>query len=133
MTLTRDQILDADDLKTESVPVPDWGGSVNVRTMTGHERAQLELQVNKANAKKNGQAGLAVFRELLAVECIVDDAGAKLFTRVDIARLSQKSGRALDTVADVAMRLNGMKQEEVEELVGKSEPTADDDSSSDSP
>lgn len=130
-TLTREQILGADDIQTESVSVPDWGGSVNVWMMTGRERAQLELQVNKASAKKNGQSGLAVFRELLAVECIRDDAGKKLFTRVDIVALSAKSGRALDTVADVAMKLNGMKAEEVDELVGKSEATDEDDSSSD--
>ena len=33
--LTRDAILNAADLKTEAVPVPEWGGDVLVRGLTG--------------------------------------------------------------------------------------------------
>ena len=33
--LTKSQILEADDIKHESVFVPEWGGKVFVQTMTG--------------------------------------------------------------------------------------------------
>ena len=122
MALTREQILDAQDLQTTSVDIPDWGGSVNVRVMTAHERSRLEMHVNTANkGRHNGRGGLEVFREMLTVECVVDDDGNKLFTRDDVSKLSKKSSRALDAVADVAMQINGMKAAEVDELVGKSE------------
>ncbi len=36
--LTREQILQSDDLPRETVQVPEWGGEVQVRTMTGTDR-----------------------------------------------------------------------------------------------
>ena len=47
--LTRDEILGADDLKTESVKVPEWGGTVLVRELTGAERDEWEASVVKTN------------------------------------------------------------------------------------
>ena len=35
MLLTRDAILAAADIQTETVPVPEWGGEVAVRPLTG--------------------------------------------------------------------------------------------------
>ena len=36
--LSRDDILNADDLTIETVAVPEWGGEVNVKTLTGAEK-----------------------------------------------------------------------------------------------
>ena len=36
--LTREQILQSDDLPRETVPVPEWGGSVRIRTLSGADR-----------------------------------------------------------------------------------------------
>ena len=43
--LTRDQILQANDLVTETVEVPEWGGSVFVKSLTGVERDQFEAAI----------------------------------------------------------------------------------------
>lgn len=40
--LTREAILSADDLPAETVDVPEWGGKVRIRTMTGSERDAFE-------------------------------------------------------------------------------------------
>ena len=40
--LSRDQILEADDLKTEEIEVPEWNGSVVVRELRGRERDAFE-------------------------------------------------------------------------------------------
>jgi len=45
MTLNKEQILRADDLKTEEVDVPEWGGSVRVRVLTGTERDAFESSI----------------------------------------------------------------------------------------
>ena len=45
MTLTKDQILEANDLQSESVTVPEWGGDVLVRTMTGADRDAFEASM----------------------------------------------------------------------------------------
>ena len=37
MALSRDSILKASDIKTETVPVPEWGGDVNLRGHSGEE------------------------------------------------------------------------------------------------
>jgi hypothetical protein len=39
--LDRKSILDRNDSKIEEVPVPEWGGSVYVRVLSGAERAGL--------------------------------------------------------------------------------------------
>ncbi|MFE3382837.1 hypothetical protein [Streptomyces anulatus] len=40
--LSAEQILDADDLAIEDVPVPEWGGTVRVKGMSGTERDRFE-------------------------------------------------------------------------------------------
>ena len=40
--LNKAAILAAEDLKTETVAVPEWGGEVRVRTLTGTERDAFE-------------------------------------------------------------------------------------------
>ena len=42
MGLTRDQILAVSDIQTEEVHVPEWGGTVLVRGLTGAERDEFE-------------------------------------------------------------------------------------------
>ena len=45
MYLTRDAILQATDLTFEDVAVPEWGGVVRVRGLTGTERDAFEASV----------------------------------------------------------------------------------------
>jgi hypothetical protein len=40
--LSRDDILNADDLTIETIAVPEWGGEVNVKTLTGAEKDKWE-------------------------------------------------------------------------------------------
>jgi len=54
--LTRDQILQAQDIARETVSVPEWGGSVLVRGLTGQERDAYEatiMRLNGTNAQMN--------------------------------------------------------------------------------
>lgn len=119
--LTREQILKADDLPYEDVEVPEWGGVVRVRTLTGAERDAWEQSIitMQANGKKapTMQRRLDNLRAKLVARCLIDDAGARLFTDKDIAALGQKSAAALSRVFEVAQRLNGLTENDVEELV----------------
>jgi hypothetical protein len=115
MVLAKDAILSADDLKTETVEVPQWGGSVKVRMMTGVERDAFEescIEV-KGNDRRQNFKNL---RAKLCAMCIVDDDGNRLFTDDEAAALGKKSAAALDLVFTVAQRLNGMGAKEVAEL-----------------
>ena len=113
--LGKDQIFSADDIQTEVVPVPEWGGEVMVRGLTGHQRDAWEssLQVRKG---RKMDLDMTDFRARLAVLCIVDEKGQRVFHDGDAPQLAGKSGAALDRVYTVAARLSGISQEDVEDL-----------------
>ena len=111
--LSKDQILAADDLNCEDVHVPEWGGSVRVRTMTGKERQQFQK-----SAHEDGEPA-GDFMELLIVACTVDKDGNALFTSDDVSALSEKSAAALERVFKAAAKLNGLTQDELDEIKGE--------------
>lgn len=117
MSLSKEQILNCQDLPREKVSVPEWGGHVYVRTMTGNERdAWEDSRVRRAG--KNMRLNLRNARATLAAATICDNAGALLFDEKDISALGRKSAAALDRVYEVAQRLSQVTDEDIEELVG---------------
>lgn len=109
--LSRDQILDAVDLKTEEVQVPEWGGSVLVRGLNGTERDAYEnglIRMEGQSAKSN----LLNMRAKLVALCLVDEKGGRLFADTDIRALGRKSASALERVYEVAARLSGLSTPE---------------------
>lgn len=130
--LTRDAILNADDIPTEVVDVPQWGGQVRVRGLTGTERDQFEESLLDGKGK-NRQVRLANFRAKLVSLCVVDEKGQRLFSETDVAALGKKSAAGLSAVSDVAQRLAGLSEEDVEELTTNLSSTPGAASSSSSP
>ncbi len=111
MLLNKDQILGANDLPFRDVEVPEWGGTVRVRTMTGGERDAFEASIydtDGAGVKLNRSD----FRAKLLAKVIVDDKGARLFTDKEISQLSGKSAKALQILFDVAQEINGISKAE---------------------
>lgn len=106
--LTRDEIFAIDDLKTELVPVPEWGDGVGVR-VRAFSLAQRDLYLAPTrdlpeDAPRPTSGELAA---RLVVHTTVDANGAMLFTDADIPKLLAKSRAAIDRIAEVAQRLNG--------------------------
>lgn len=130
MTLTKDQILEASDLKTETVDVPEWGGSVNVRTMTGTDRDAFENSLVKLDASGKAVQSLDNMRVKLLVVTLVDDNGNRLFDSDDINMLGRKSTAAIERVYDVAARLNGIGAKAEAEAGKNSEAAQSGDSTS---
>lgn len=129
-TLTKEQILKQDDLKTELVQVPEWGGAVWVRTLTGTERDLFEADTI---IKRDNDVCLNYdnFRAKLCVRTIVDTDGKRLFEDKDAIVLGNKSAAALDRVFEVAQRLNGLRAQDIDELVKNSGSVPSADSTSD--
>jgi|ERR1039458_1968653 hypothetical protein len=128
--LTRDAILGAEDLGTEIVDVAEWGGSVTVRGMTGKERDAFEASILERRGKRM-VPNTANVRAKLVARCCLDENGDRLFTDSDAEALGAKSGAAIDRVYEVAARLSGMTDEDIDELVeGFGDPTSADSSSS---
>ena len=128
MMLTKDQILQAQDLPTEVIDVPEWGGSVRVRTVTAQEKDAWEesLQTGKG---RNIKLDLANVRAKLVALTVVDDDGNRLFTDKDVLALGRKGAKAMSRVYDAASKLNGISEEDLETIVKNSGQTPSDDSS----
>jgi len=115
--LTRDAILKAQDLPTEEVEVPEWGGVVRVRGLTGAERDAFEQSIVEQRGK-NTRMNLRNIRAKLVALTVVDEEGNRVFSDEDAEALGKKSAAALDRVFAVAQRLSGLRPEDVEELAG---------------
>lgn len=113
--LTREQILQANDIITEEVPVPEWGASVLVRGMTGAERDDFEASVLEQRGQKF-HVKLKNARARLVALTVVDETGQRIFSDDDVAALGKKNAAALNRVYEVAARLSGITDEDVDEL-----------------
>jgi len=116
--LKRDEILQAADIQKEVVSVPEWGGDVYVKGMTGAERDKFESSMVTIRGKDR-EMNLANIRAKLASMTICDEAGVRLFKEEDVQALSRKSASALQRIFEVAQRLSGIGDEDVEELAGE--------------
>ena len=113
--LGREAILAIPDIKREVVQIPEWGGAVTVQGLTGDERDDFEATCVKGRGKKT-EVNLRNFRaKLVARSCIQED-GSRLFSDDDAAALGKKSGAAINRVFEVASRLSGLTDEDLEEL-----------------
>ena len=124
--LSKDQILGVEDLPSEDVHIPEWGGSVRIRGMTASERDSFEADI--AGEKANWQN----FRARWIVYCCIDEKGNKIFDKRDAKQLGQKSGKAVSKLFSRLQHLSGMTSEAAEEKQGNSDNGQSEDSSSDS-
>jgi len=125
--LTKDQILQAKDIRMEEVEVPEWdGGTVIVKTMTGVERDQFEASI----VSEPGQRDMRNLRAKIVALSVVDENGNRLFSFEDAVELGEKSARALNRIFSVAQRLSGFTPQDVEELRKNSSAGQDESSSS---
>lgn len=116
--LTRDQIMQADDLRTEIVAVPEWGGEVIVKALTGRERDAFEASIAGERSGRRVRLDLQNIRARFVASCVVDEHGQPLFYPSDVALLGEKSAAALQRVFEVGQRLSGLSDDDVEELAG---------------
>ena len=115
--LNKKQILEAVDLKTVKVSVPEWNGEVFVRTLSGAERDSFEQSIFGEDRKMD----MDNVRAKLCALAIVDEKGNRVFDESDVIALGKKSGRALDRIYGVAQTLNGIGEGDIEKLVKNSE------------
>ena len=116
-TLSKQQILDADDLKRELVEVTEWGGSVLLRELRGRERDAFE----EDSLDKQRNLSMRNMRARLVAASAIDENGERLFTNNEAAELGEKSATALNKCFDVACGLSGIRDADIEELEGNLE------------
>lgn len=122
--LTIDQIRSVDTTVTEDVNVPEWGGTVRVKALTAKERDAFEAGLVTGKGR-NRKVRLDNIRAQLVVASVVDDNGNHMFKPADAEWLGDQSAAAINRVYDVAGRLSGVSEDDLEELSGNSSDQSD--------
>jgi hypothetical protein len=103
--LTKDAILAAEDRPTQDMEVPEWGGAVRLRGLSATDQDTF----NAVCFDGKGKLLVANFRAQLVARCVVDDAGARIFTDAEVELVAGKSGAVLDRIFPVCLKLSGMQ------------------------
>lgn len=111
-------ILSAAHLKTETVEVPEWGDGVSVIVS---EMSGLARDAFYAKREANKKVPVSESQADLLLATVVDESGASVLDESDIAALQAQSSVAVDRIAAVAIRLNGLGQKAVEDAAKNSE------------
>lgn len=134
--LKKSAIKNAQDIKTEKVPCPEWkepGQSDDdafllVRGLSGTNRDKYEASLIDAK-RKGAKINLENMRAKLIAYGTVNEDGTQYFTEADIAWLGEKSAAPLDRLYSKIQELSGMTTADMEELRKNLETTPSDDSS----
>lgn len=114
MTLSKEEIFAAQDTTEMDVDVPEWGGKVRLRSMTGTQRSNYEHWVS-CRGRENDR-DFRGLREQLIVACAVDESGNPLFeTEEDIEKLAEKNANVIERLATAAQKVSGLLDDDVEE------------------
>jgi len=111
--LSREQILAAVDMKIEAVEVPEWGGTVYIRNLTGKARERFEKSRYRMHGKEVEIIHENTRTSLLAAT-ICDAQGNLLFTAEHLDALGEKSGEILDRLFEASQRLSCMRAEDLQ-------------------
>ena len=117
--LTKQDILNAVDFAIQEVDVPEWGGMVRLKSLSGKERDLFEARIGAQSV--GNKVDLKGLRAFLLAMCIVDDKNELVFTVRDVEALNTKSARALNALFEKAQVMNGIGEDAVKELLGNSE------------
>lgn len=104
----RSKILAVSDIRTELVDVPEWGVSVEVRSMTARDRTRIMSEATK----NDGVIDIGfMYVETVLVSSYDPETGMRIFNDDDRDAIMGKAASAIDRLASVGMRLSGIDQE----------------------
>ena len=121
--LTREQLLAKRDRVIRDVHIPELGGDVKIRALksaeiTGWHASLLDPKNGEPSIKLQKQAS-----ERLVAISVVNENGTLLFGKDDLEALNNLENSIVGRIAAAATELNGIDNEDFEELVGNSAGT----------
>jgi len=117
MLLNKEQIKTVSDLETQDIEVPEWGGTVRLKSLTGAERDRFEASVVQGQGR-NTTVNMQNLRAKLVAQSAIGEDGKPLFTEEDVKWLGEKSAKALNRLFNAAQSLSGLSESDVKELAG---------------
>lgn len=132
--LTHDEILNADDIVYETVPVPEWSkngkaGVVRIKALSAIERDDFESSLVLGQGK-HSKVSTVNIRAKLCARGIVDAKGNRLFSDSEVLKLGAKSAAAMDRVYERIAHLSKISDADIEDYKGNSPSGPSDVSSS---
>ena len=117
------QFLSSNALPTDYAVLPRRKIRIKVRGIRSRERAEIEkrLEERKGTKKQTKEMNLALFREWLIIYGSIKENGDQLFGTEHLNALRNMPSEDIVAIADAIMKLSGMSEDDVEELVGNSE------------
>ena len=112
----RDRIIAADDIGKHLVEVPEWGVTVEVRTISAGMRSRM---LKSAQTDDGGVDIDKLYPMLLIATCFDPELDEPVFTDDDFGVIQDKSANAVETIAKVAMEMSGMAAGEGADAEGK--------------
>ncbi|MCZ2155742.1 MAG: hypothetical protein LC114_17895 [Bryobacterales bacterium] len=120
MALTREQILNVNDIERKEIEIPEWGGTVWIRQLTrGEQDAYLKRQMGGAKVKAGKKdiagefdaASIYGHDTWLCSRGICDEEGKPLFNEKDVDALAKKNGTAIGRIAQEIVQFSGMAED----------------------
>jgi hypothetical protein len=107
-----DIIRSADDRASEIIDVEEWGVKLEVRSMTGQQRSDMQ----QAWSQHEEQSASFLFSEIIK-NCVFDpDSGESVFAESDLEwLLAEKSASVIDSVAQVCLQISGLGSDSVDD------------------
>lgn len=118
-TLGKSQILAVRQRRTELVTCPLLAGKVRVGAMTARDRDNFEAALVVADGNKR-KTDFTNFRAKLVARTVIDDDGKRIFADEDADALGELEAADIQPIFEVAQRLNGFSQADVDELTKNS-------------
>lgn len=113
----RERIIASMDRTSELVYVPQWGEEIEVRSMSGSERAD---SMRKYLDAETGSIDYnALYPELIIATCYIPGEDERVFGPGDVGVIATKNAGALELLANAALRLSGLDAE-ARDRAGKS-------------
>lgn len=106
--LSKGAILAADDIRIKTVDVPEWGGTVGIRVISGTDRDKFEQSYSDKD--------MGNFRIRFLAASLCDEHGGRLFTDEDVEELGRKSSLVINRLFAVAFAHSAFSGEAVDEL-----------------
>jgi hypothetical protein len=113
-TLTREQILSADDIRTEWVPVPEWGEDAELLVSGWTARTRDRFDTALSQALSNGEKDRDVRGIFIALSVVDPDTREPLFEVEDIEALTKKSSLPINRLFNIASGLNPLSDTVIE-------------------
>lgn len=125
--LSRNQILEAKDIKTKDIEVKEWGGTIRIKQLSAKE--YNDITMNMVNIRKMAAKQLSFKKDenledainelaiknkkiLLIIKSVVDENMKPLFTEADMELLYQKNTNVIDRIIAEIEELNADSIEE---------------------